>query len=180
MRFYIFLFLITVSFLTGCEPKEEKKPVAISIGDIEISADEFNEAYAKSYLVPSESPLTKEEYLDTFIKRRILLREAERHGLDRDEAFLKSVETFWQQSLLALVIKRQLREMSVTVDVAEEEIKKYYEEHKESFEGKTYEQKRERIKYKLMRDKQQRTLEAWINKLRNNADIKVDKKLLEM
>ena len=172
------LVLFCVSFLAGCEPKEEKDPVAIKVNGIEIGVKEFNEAYSTSMFTTTDGPLSKEEFVETLIKRRLLLAEAEINGLDKEERFLKSVEFFWQQSLLKLVIDRQLRQLSVTVDITDQETEKYYNDHKEDFGDKTYQQKKERIRFMLAREKQQEALEKWMEDLRKNAKVKINKKRL--
>jgi hypothetical protein len=176
MRYIAVLFLVLCA--AGCEPREEKKPVVIKIGGIQVTADEFNEAYERSMFVPGESNLTKKEFLDTFVKRRLLLREAEKLNLHTDERFLKSVEYFWQQSLLKLVIDRQLKEISAKTDVTEKDVRDYYEANKANFGGKTYEEKRERIKFMLLREKQQKALEDWMDGLKNNTNVTVDAKAI--
>lgn len=177
MRYFLVLVML---FLSACEPREAKSPVALRINEIEITVDEFNDAYANAYFAKADDPVSKEEFLETLITRRLMLKEAEYYGLDRDEKFLKSVEFFWQQSLLKLVIERKLQDLSVTTKVAEKEIRAYYEANKESYGDKTYEQKRERIKYMLMREKQQELLQQWMDNLSKTANVKIDKKLLDI
>ena len=125
-----FVLLLCLIIFSGCEPKQEKDPTAITVNGIEIGINEFNEAYNSSLYTGSDAMVPKEEYLETLIQRRLLLAEAEKYGLDKEEKFLKSVEFFWQQSLLKLVIERQLRHISATIKVEEPEIKKYYEDNK--------------------------------------------------
>lgn len=177
MRYFLIIFLL---FLSACEPREERSPVAVRINEIEITVDEFNDAYANAYFAKSDGPMSKEEFLDTLITRRLMLKEAEYYGLDKDEKFLKSVEFFWQQSLLKLVIEKKLQDLSVTTSIEESEIREYYEANKESFGSKTYEQKRERIKYMLMREKQQKLLQEWMDNLSKTAELKINKKLLDI
>ena len=178
MKYLVLLICLVV--LAGCEPKPEKDPVALQINNIKIGIKEFNEAYNSSLFTTADGPQTKEEFVETLIKRRLLLSEASKYGLDKDERFLKSVEMFWQQSLLKLIIDRQLRELSVTVDMDEEEVKEYYDKHKESFGDATFEQKKDRVRYMLMRQRQQLALEVWMKDLRKKAKIKIHKKRLEI
>lgn len=172
------LCLIALIFLAACEPRVEKSPVAVKINDIEITVDEFNDAYSHAYFTKTEGPMTKEEFLDTLITRRLMLKEAEYYGLDRDEKFLKSIEFFWQQSLLKLVIEKKVKDFSVTTKIEEKTIREYYEKNKDKYPNKSYEEKRERIKYMLMREKQQELLQEWMDSLKDNAKVKIDKKLL--
>lgn len=175
MRFLLFLSLV---FLVACEPRIEKSPVAVKIDNIKITVEEFNEAYSHAYFAKSDGQMSKEEFLDTLITRRLMLKEAEDYGLDRDEQFLKSIEFFWQQSLLKLVIERKLKDLSVTTQIEETVVREYYETNKANFAGKTYEEKRERIKYMLMREKQQALLQEWMDNLQNSARVDINKDLL--
>jgi len=114
------------------------------------------------------------------IQRRLLLREAGDNGLDRDPRFLQSVELFWQQSLLKLMLDRKMREIAVTTEVGEPEIREYFEAHKDDYPDKTVDQMRDRIRFLLSRMKQQQALEAWLQELRNRARVEVREDILQL
>lgn len=174
-----FLFIACIAVLCGCEPKKEKDPEFIRVNGISIGINEFEQAYNAALFTGANGPMTKEEFIETLIKRRLLLAEAEKAGLDKDEKFLRSVEMFWQQSLLKLLVEKQLKQFSVTMDIPEPEIKAYYDRHREEFGDKTYEQKKERIRYMLARQQQQKSLEKWMEDLRDDARVSINRKLLK-
>ena len=69
-RFAIFL-ILAVFLIAGCGVKPAS-PTAIKVNDIEISADEFEESFKDS------SYTTKQNFLESFISRLLILKEAER------------------------------------------------------------------------------------------------------
>ncbi len=170
---WIAVFGLLVS--SGCAQKE--KP-AVTIGAITITAEEFESAYQK---VSGAKPkaLTRKEFLDTMIARKLILHEAEMLGLDKDPHFLESLQIFWEQSLLKLVLARKINELSVGAKVSEKEISDYYQRHKESdFQGKELADVQGQIKSLLFRVKQQLLLQRWTSSLKDNAWINIDYELL--
>ena len=105
-RITVVLPVIILLILGGCAKKE--KP-AIEIGEIKVTADEFKEAFRASRFAEYKE-LGHADFLNTFLKRKLILKEAERLGLDKDPEFLKDVQYFWEQSLLKLVLARQSKE----------------------------------------------------------------------
>ena len=181
MRFFVGL-MCAVLACAGCYdvPDEEPSPVAVTIDAMTVTVDEFNSAYAQAQLAGGHTPSTRREFLDQLIQRRLLLREAGDNGLDRDPRFLQSVELFWQQSLLKLMLDRKMREIAVTTEVGEPEIREYFEAHKDDYPDKTVDQMRDRIRFLLSRMKQQQALEAWLQELRNRARVEVREDILQL
>jgi peptidyl-prolyl cis-trans isomerase C len=64
----------------------------------------------------------KKELLDELITRNVLLQEAQRQNLDKQKAFMKEIERYWEQSLLKLLLQKRSTEISVRVSVDESEI----------------------------------------------------------
>ena len=69
-------------FLVGCQAKEKAKPV-ISIDNIKVSLEEFQKAYQASAFSRTSTE-AKKEFLDVFISRKLMLKEAEQMSLDKD------------------------------------------------------------------------------------------------
>lgn len=174
----MFSILCALLLFAGCGVKKEKSAVAVKLGKMNITVDQLSDVYKNSLWVKSEGAMSKEEFVDAYIKRRLLLLEARKYGLDREEDFLNSVEHFWQQSLLKMVIDKKISELSSSIVVDESELKKYYEEHKNDFNGLPFEQCRDNIKFLLQRTKQQKALEAWMENLSENVEIEIDSNIV--
>jgi hypothetical protein len=66
----------------------KKDENAVVIGKIKISAGEVKDALEKSNYA-GESKEAEKEFLESFIDRKLILKEAEREGLGRVPEFLK-------------------------------------------------------------------------------------------
>ena len=55
--------------------------------------------------------------MDNLINNAIILKEAERTGVDKDKDFVKTVERFWQQSLIKLTLERKIEEIRSRSDI---------------------------------------------------------------
>jgi len=177
----IILVLFILFLIYGCQRRQASSPVAINIDGIKITVDEFEEAFRNSSYARSNIPSARREFLENLITRRLLLREAEKEGLDKNADFLKDVELFWQQSLLKLMLDRKTRELSVNLKVEDKEITDYYLSHKDTdYMDKELEEVWGQIKWLLLREKQRRAIEDWVNSLKRNTRLKINYKLLKL
>jgi len=167
--------LILIVAIVFCGWIWNKKKPAIKIGPIEITAQEFNDAFNSSPFARSEDVSAKKKFLENFISRKLILKEAEEEGLDKNPEFLKDVQLFWEQSLLKLMLSRKIKELSSKIKVQEDEIKNYYSAHKnKEFAGKNFAEVYDQIKWLLFNQKQQRALEKWIESLKEKTKINID------
>ena len=177
MRKFLILMLVIFTFW-GCGQRDKEK-TAIKIGRIDVTAQEFEEAFNSSSV--QENSSARKEFLDTFISRKLILKEAEREGLDKDPEFLRDVQLFWEQSLLKLMLSRKMKELSMDIKVREDEIRDYYSMHKdEEFSGKSLSEVHDKIKWLLFHQKQKQVLQDWIDSLKKKTRIDVDYKALNI
>lgn len=170
----IFLFCLGFSIF-GCSAGE--KPV-ITIGKIKITAAEFNRDFEKSLYAGSPQGEARKRFAEYLIDRKLILREAEREGLDRGQEFLNSVQAFWEQALLKLALDKKIKELSNQIGVSDQEVRVYYEVHKETFSKKDITEVYDQIKLQLFKAKQKEALDKWIGSLRARAKINIDNKFL--
>ncbi|MCX7927459.1 MAG: SurA N-terminal domain-containing protein [Candidatus Omnitrophica bacterium] len=168
---FLLITFLCLSMVGGCSPKE--KP-AIIIDSIKISPQEFEQAYEKENLA-QQGKLNRKEFLEFYINRKLMLKEAEKLNLDKDPQFLENLQIFWEQALLKLVLSRKINELTLAARVSEEEIESYYQRHKDTdYAGKSLEQVREQIKLLIFKIKQRLQLKNWENNLRKRAKITID------
>jgi len=86
--------------------------------------------YSRRQMETSEQ---KKKRLDRMIDDLLLMEEAQRRGLDRDQDILAKVERY-RQRLMTEKLYQQVAEERGRID--EEEIRSYYESHKEQFSQK--------------------------------------------
>ena len=159
----------------GCVKKEK---AAIKIGKIEVSAKEFDSAFKSSRFFYAKEAKRK-EFLDTFISRKLMLKEAENLGLDKNPVFLQDIQFFWEQSLLKLLISQKIKEFSKTIEIKDQMIRDYYEAHKkENFSDKQLKDVYSQIKIAIFKDKAGTAITDWANSLKSKTKIEADYKLL--
>jgi len=173
-------FILVASFIflsLSCTKKEEN---AIVIDKIKISKNEFEDAFEKSIYARTPTKENRREFLENFINRKLILREAEELGLSKDPQFLDSVHSFWEQSLLKLILDNKIKELSLGIRVDDAEIRNFYELHKDKFPNKEQSDVYDEIKFLIFKEKQKNVLEEWMDSLRKETKIKINYKLLDL
>jgi len=168
--------LLFSAVVPGCAKKEAS---VIRIGTIEVTAKEFEQAFGMSRYFSSD-PNAKKMFLDIFITRKLMLREAENLGLDKDPSFLQSIQLFWEQSLLKVVLAHQANEIAMHTKVTDVEIKEFYANNKEKHFANTKDVSEVygHIRWILLNEKNRRLMQRWVEGLRKKTTIFVDEKKL--
>ena len=115
------------------------------------------------------------EYLGALIEKEVLLQEAQRQGIDREKGFMKSIENYWEQALLKILLERKSREISGLVHVYDNEVEAYY---KDSGEVLPLSKVKNEISGIIKQKKETDAMNAWIDELKKKSYIKVDEKAL--
>jgi hypothetical protein len=157
---WMLMMLVFLSFIClsvcGCSSKAaQPKKIVARINNYELTAGDFKDASADmrtdKYL--SETPeKAKERLLEELIVKNILLQEAQAQNFDKDKAFMKEIQSYWEQALLKLLIKKKIDEFSAKVTVSSGEAKD--------------------VKVRQM-------LENWVKDLRKRANVKIYKENLQ-
>jgi hypothetical protein len=113
--------LVILSIIFGCaactRSKDSKDPdnkVIARINSYTLTVADFkSEARAiPENLSGPEFEKAKEGLLDDIIVKKILVQEAEAQNFDKDRAFIKEIERYWEQALLKLLYEKKLRELA--------------------------------------------------------------------
>ncbi len=134
-RFAILMFIIPLLFaFIACAKKgEEKGPYLAKVGNVKImQADLEREmknlpGFAQKMFEGSDG---RERFLNELIKKELLYQEALKKGFDKDAEYLKRVEDFKKITLVGTLLEK---EMASKATVSDQDIKDYYEKHKEEF-----------------------------------------------
>jgi len=89
---YTVLAAILSAGLYGQEPQ-----VLLSIGDEQVSLEEFERIYRKNNNASSLNQQTPEEYLDLFVNFKLKVKEAEALGMDTTSKFINELEGYRKQ-----------------------------------------------------------------------------------
>lgn len=119
--YYIIAIVIVFSALVGYGMLNSNVKIskpALVINDRIISEDEYQ------YLLKSlPENLTEDQYVESIIMNELFIQEAISQKINRDENFRKSVENYYEQSLVKLLLDRKFN--SFDVQVTDREIEKY-------------------------------------------------------
>jgi hypothetical protein len=100
----------------------------------------------------------------------LLWREAERRGMHKKESVRESVDSRLESRL----VQTMRREASRTVqDVPEEELRAYYDAHKDQFQNKEFEEVKTRVKNRVMQQKNKDMEAEFIDGLKEKYRIEI-------
>lgn len=174
-KFFNILILILIISISGCAQKEK---AAITIDDIEITAQEFAAAFAESRFVDQSSG-GKKDFLDQYISKKLILHEAENMGVDKNPEFLLDVQKYWEQGLLKRTLDKKLQEFSQNIVIPDQAIKDYYEKNKSNlFADKELSQVSGEIRWFLLKEQQNKRMSDWVDNLKTKSNIHIDYPLL--
>jgi hypothetical protein len=123
---YLFIILAIVCGTTALSFFLLIPPAKIPPGDIAITVN--NHDIAENGVlqeITSSGYHTEEESdrYDTIITRVLLLQEAQKQKIDKEESFRKELETYYENSLIKILLER--KDSQITVDVSEADINGY-------------------------------------------------------
>ena len=141
---------VILTAVAGCAKEKPAKEVLATIGNYSIYKEDLV-SEAELYHPAYRKTVTKEEMLDDLIKKKIMLMEAQRQGLDKKPEFLKMVQRFWEQSLLRSLLDKKSKEILSSLKGPEEERNK----------------------------KAAQMMQEWVDSLEKNVKVKINKEALE-
>ncbi len=142
--------LLSSVFVMAGEPRGNDDKVLARINNYTLTVADFeSETQGKlpSGLSAVDLEKAKEGLLDDLITKKLLIQEAQKQNFDKDKAFIKEIERYWEQALLKLLYKKRSQELMREISTEEND--------------------------PGSRDiRVQQALNAWMEDLKNNADIK--------
>jgi len=181
--FFILIFYSFI-FLSGCtQERVEKKEVIARINDYKLTRQEFEDLLIEELTMETDFKVTREAksaFLEQLIRKELLIQEAQKLGMDRKKKFIKTIERYWESTLIRDLMESKGDEFDKRTYVSEEEIDVRYQEMKKT-KGKLppLEEIRDKIAEQLRDQKKRDKLKLWINNLRKSAKIEIDQKLLQ-
>jgi parvulin-like peptidyl-prolyl isomerase len=120
--YYIVFVFVAVSVAAGYFLTAFQTPspnAALIINDRVITTDELNNCYAS--IRPDIKD--RDNFINSMITKELLIQESQRSGIDKEEAFRKSIQDYYEQSLIKLLMDRKLAGFNVSV--SDEELDRY-------------------------------------------------------
>ncbi len=150
----IALFLIAGLLMSACARKQASEKIIAVINDYKMTVEDFN--YESKEVLSTgkmlgEIPITREDILDALIVKELLIQDAQKRDLDKDRDFMKTIELYWEQTLIRDLLKEKSKEIKRRVSVYENEITDYYNKTKEKIRAKVLVLADERSGKRLLR-----------------------------
>jgi hypothetical protein len=168
--------LLALMLSCGGEVSEEKKSVA-KVNDYVITADAFRRELSASVRFHDVVGLTledKRDCLDSQIRKELLIQEASRLGLDREETFRQTIEAYWEQTLITALLKHQMARLEKEILVTRDEIEQHYRQLSQNDPNPApLEEMKTLIEKAVREEKKTEATEKWIKDLWNAADITI-------
>ncbi|MFH1138198.1 MAG: hypothetical protein V1816_19165 [Pseudomonadota bacterium] len=169
--------VLLMLFLVSCRENNEKTTVLARVNDFEITEERFKARLANLCYLQGIGSLSLEDrncFLQQEIERHLLIDEAMRRGLDREEPFRASIQNFWEQTLITNLLRVKNDEFKKKVIVTQEEVKRRFDDlNAEKGRRLSFEEEKAAIEKTLLREKQEQELYNWIENLRDNSKIEM-------
>lgn len=168
----LLLLVIFLFFKLKTPPRED---YLVKINNYTITPQEFIEEFKGSAYAKNNTPEGKREFLNMLIRRKLVLQEAEARGLDKDKEFLKSIERFWEQSLLKRAMDKKFQEIQGSILVSDKAVEAVYNKLKsEGKADKPYDQMYKQLKWSLTQLQESQAINKWLMELYKDAQIKIN------
>ena len=178
------LTLILLSIPVFCFSGDQE-PVVARIGKHKVLRSELIEVLNQQASNPEYRPDSAgiKQQLDMLIEKKVLIREAVNHGLALRKSFLKTIQSFWEQTLILELIKLKSAELEESVSVSDEEIKAACKLEGLDLGISTCPSGRdpetERHVQRLRKKKKEEALGQWIKELTRTSEIKIYHEVLD-
>ena len=178
--------LAALTIVAACSPSPENagnEKTLARINDYRLSLNTFQRQLASELELEQDYKLTedaKKEFLESLIRKELLIQEAVRLKLDRKTAFRESIEKYWESTLIRDLISLKSREISETIYISQEEIAERYNALKQTAPdlGPLTGDLQDQLRQELTASKKTRELDSWIGDLKRKATIEIDENLL--
>lgn len=116
----IILVTAGLALLTMDQAEVEVSKPALAINDRVITQSELKEMMASK---PHD--MTKDQYIESLIMNELLIQEALKRNIHKEESFRSAVENYYEQSLVKILLDRKFKDFQA--EATEAELEKYKE-----------------------------------------------------
>lgn len=181
---YIMIVAGVVALTCSCGDRGPAKVKGVArVNEYTIGEDDFRQTlsrYASRNEIVGLSLEDKQRILDQEIRQELLIQLAIKQGIDKEPEFRQTIERYWEQTLIASLIKRQCTGMGKGIIVTREEIDDRCKEiaAKTGTDKASVAELRQQVEKEIAEEKKAKLLQEWTEELWKKADIKVYKENL--
>ena len=174
---YLCIFIVFV--LIGCG-KPENKQILVKVNNYEMTVEEFEEEFKSSgFLLKKNNKQARIDFLQHLINTKLILQDAQNRNFDKEKSFLKAIEKFWEQSLLKVMLDRKEKELQGQLSASDAEMKAMYDKMVQAGEvNQSFAEVQSQIKWFVIKQKEMRSMDGWVEGLKNKAAIVINYGLL--
>ncbi len=178
------LIALSCLFATGCPtaPSEDAQVVA-RINDHVLTLGEFEQELKQELEFNDDFKMTgqaRTQFVERLIRNELLLQEAKKRRLDQREKFIKTIERYWESTLIRDLIQAKNKEIDALVRITDSEVEARYASRFGRLNLSVGERRplRQRIRDTLHAEKKAELMATWFSQLKEQADIEVFTPLL--
>lgn len=130
--FIVLLIVFSPAFLAGCDSRPSgQDKILVTVGNKFITLNDFKQKLSKlpSYY-QGMAQKNKKTLLDDMVVESLFLEDAVRKGVDKDKEVREILEEARKKIVIAKFVKMEVDDK---IKISEEEMKNYYEDHKDEF-----------------------------------------------
>ncbi len=159
--------------LNQTRTKKRGGVVVARIGDREITLNELEdeiEKFPPSVQAQFKGKEGKLKFLQSYIGSELLYHTALRRGLDKDKKIKEGVFRFKKQMMINELLDEEIPQ---DAQISENEIKLYYDAHKDEFKDQKLDEVRSQIESELKKMKQQEAYDKLIKRMMEAERVKI-------
>lgn len=182
--YYCWVGLLALMIALACskEPSQDKEILSV-INNYKLTLSEFQTILTDEMNFDRHLKMTipkKKQYLDEIIQKEILIQEAKRLNLDQEPKFVRTIERYWEATLIRNLMESKGHDIEKKTIVGQEEIQRVYDEIKSKDPGlPPLSEMEPNIVSKIRDEKKTAAFQKWIEDLRRNAKITTNEELLD-
>lgn len=118
MKFIWYIIAVVVTFAAiiaylTIESHPPVKNIALSINRKHITQEEFDARLAAVHA------LDRQDFINSLIVKELMIQDAQKEGIDKDEAFRRSIQEYYEQSLVKQVMDKKNKSLKVAISDSE-------------------------------------------------------------
>lgn len=180
--FVVVIALLSIAIACCSKHQAERPKVLAKINDYNLTVDNFEAQLAEELELAPDFKLTRQAktaFLEELIKKQLLIQEAKKMKLDRTPGFVRAIQRYWESTLIRNLIEIKSRQIASAIYVSEEEIKAQYKKMADEDPSMPpLSEMRDTIAKEIKEQKKTEKLEAWMEALKQKANIQIDDALL--
>ena len=177
------LFILILLILSGCASRVDQGQVVATVNGKVIYLKDLQRELSMRVrqdpsLVPDQTVLR--EMTETLIERQIIIQQAMKRNMAKEESFVDTIRLFWEQTLIRDFIEYKSRQFDSYIFVTDKEVEDYYDilEREGETELPPFEKISPVIKARLGETKRLQAFDRWLKDEKKKSRVNVHEETL--